>query len=117
MPRSFPLLLAALACAGALPAGCGSGAAGADGRTVAVATTTQAGDLLRAVAGDRAQVRQLLSANSDPHAYEPRPSDVRAVIGADVVVRSGGDVDDWLGGVLAHAGAEGEGLHPLDGAH
>src|SRR4051794_26488406 len=114
MPRSFPLLLAALACAGPLVAGCGSGAAGADGRTVAVATTTQAGDLLRAVAGDRAQVRQLLTANSDPHAYEPRPSDVRAVTGADVVVRSGGDVDDWLGGVLDNAGSDAKVLDLID---
>jgi zinc/manganese transport system substrate-binding protein len=119
MPRPFALLLAALACAGAgaLAAGCGSGAAGADGRTVAVATTTQAGDLLRAVAGDRAQVRQLLHANSDPHAYEPRPSDVRAVTGADVVVRSGGDVDDWLGGVLDNAGSDAKVLNLIDAVH
>jgi ABC-type Zn uptake system ZnuABC Zn-binding protein ZnuA len=108
MPRPSRLLLAALACAGAaaLCAGCGPGAAGSGGRTVAVATTTQAGDLLRAVAGERAAVRQLLAPNSDPHAYEPRPSDVRAVTGADVVVRSGGDVDGWLGGVLDNAGSK-----------
>src|SRR4051794_11190292 len=114
MPRWVPLLLATLSCAGALLTSCGSGAAGADGRTIAVATTTQAGDLLRAVAGDRAQVRQLLNANSDPHAYEPRPSDVRAVTGADVVVRSGGDVDDWLGGVLDNAGSDVKVLNLID---
>jgi len=108
-PSRPAALLAALAlvAAGALSA-CGSGAetvGGADGGPVVVATTTQVGDLVRAVAGDRAGVRQILSANSDPHAYEPRPSDVKAVAGAKVVVRSGGDLDDWLGGVLDNAGS------------
>ncbi len=71
-----------------------------------VATTTQVGDLARAVAGDRAGVRQILSANSDPHAYEPRPSDVRALQRAAVVVRSGGELDDWLGGLLDNAASD-----------
>jgi ABC-type Zn uptake system ZnuABC Zn-binding protein ZnuA len=61
-----------------------------------VATTTQAADLVRNVAGERAQVTQLLTANADPHAYELRPRDVEAIAGADLVVRSGGDLDDWL---------------------
>ena len=70
-----------------------------------VATTSQVGDLARAVAGDRAGVRQVLQPNADPHEYEPRPSDVRAISEADVVLRSGGDVDDWLSGILRNAGS------------
>src|SRR5918997_59203 len=70
------------------------------GATTAVAMTTQVGDLARGVAGDRAGVRQILRPNSDPHEYEPRPSDVRAVTAADVVLRSGGDLDEWLDGIL-----------------
>ena len=72
----------------------------------AVATTTQVADLTRAVAGDRAGVRQILQPNSDPHEYEPRPSDVKQVAGADVVLRSGGDLDSWLDGVLRNAGSD-----------
>ena len=53
------------------------------------------------VAGERADVRQILRPSSDPHAYEPRPSDVKAIAAASVVLRSGGDLDEWLGGVLA----------------
>jgi zinc/manganese transport system substrate-binding protein len=68
-----------------------------------VATTTQAADLVRNVAGDRAQVTQLISANADPHGYELRPRDVEAISGADLVVRSGGEVDDWLGDALEQA--------------
>ena len=85
------------------PGGDGAGRAG-NART-AVATTTQVADLARAVAGERAEVRQILRPNADPHAYEPRPSDVKAVAGAAVVLRSGGGVDDWLGGVVANAGS------------
>ena len=41
------------------------------------------------------------------HDCEPRPSDVRAVAEAAVVFRSGGDLDGWLGDVLANAGGRG----------
>ncbi len=106
LPAALSVLLGALVL-GACGAGDGT-AGGGGGGPVVVATTTQVGDLVRAVAGERAGVRQILSANSDPHAYEPRPSDVRAVAGARVVVRSGGDLDDWLGGVLDNAGSNAE---------
>lgn len=86
---------------------CGGGdsaSSAAKGGPKIVATTTQVGDLTRAVAGRRASVTQILQANSDPHEYEPRPSDVKAVAGATVVVRSGADVDRWLEDVLHNAG-------------
>lgn len=94
-------------------AGCGSGAGSPDGPTVVV-TTTQLGDLARAVGGARAAVRQILDPRSDPHAYEPRPSDVKAVSGANVVVRSGGDIDAWLGDVLRNAGSDARTVTILD---
>ncbi len=96
----------ALAIAAALLSACGSGdgeAADSQRSTSVVASTTQVADLARAVAGDRATVRQLLTPNSDPHEYEPRPSDVAAVAGADVVLRSGEDLDEWLEDVLRNA--------------
>ena len=83
-------------------------------RPVVVATTTQAGDLVRNVAGSRAQVEQILRPNSDPHAYEPRPSDAAALTRARLVVRSGGDVDDWLGGLLDSAGRGAPVLNLID---
>jgi zinc/manganese transport system substrate-binding protein len=103
--RPLVVALAAVFVAGSLAA-CGSGDGGAGGgATTLVATTSQVGDLARAVAGDRAGVRQILLPNADPHAYEPRPSDVKAVAGAGVVLRSGGDLDEWLDGVLENAGS------------
>jgi len=111
--RSVAVLAVALATA--TIAGCGGAADAGDGAATIVATTTQLGDLARAVAGDRADVRQMLEPGSDPHAYEPRPSDVRAVAGAKVVVRSGGDLDSWLGDVLRNAGSDARALTILDG--
>jgi zinc/manganese transport system substrate-binding protein len=97
------LLLAALAL---VPlSACGDdGASGGAARVVA--TTTQAADLARQVAGDRAEVSSILKPNSDPHAYEPRAGDVKALARADLVVRSGGEVDEWLEEAQAGAGSD-----------
>ena len=85
--------------------GCGESASGG-GTPSVVATTTQAADLARAVAGDRAEVRSLLKPNSDPHAYEPRAGDVKAIARADLMVRSGGEMDEWLQEAQRGAGCE-----------
>jgi ABC-type Zn uptake system ZnuABC Zn-binding protein ZnuA len=114
--RHLGAVVAALVVASLAACGSGGGSpGGAGGKPTLVATTTQLGDIARAVAGDRAQVRQILEPRSDPHAYEPRPSDVRAVTGANTVVRSGGDLDGWLGDVLANAGSDARTLTILDG--
>ena len=96
-----------------LIAGCSSSAGGERDRQV-VATTPHVADLVRNVAGDRAEVTQLLPADADPHDYEPRPSDVRAVSRSDLVVRSGGEVDDWLDRVLRGAGGRARTLDLID---
>ena len=104
--RPFIAASCAVLSAAALGAcGADGGARGTSGTRV-VATTSQVADLARAVAGDRAGVRQMLQPNADPHEYEPRPSDVEAVGDAAVVLRSGADLDDWLAGVLRNAGAD-----------
>jgi len=117
-PRCFIAVLAvavALALAAAALAACGD-AGGSANAPVAVATTTQVADFARAVAGDRSEIRQILQPNSDPHAYEPRPSDVKAAAGAGVVLRSGGDLDAWLDRVLRSAGSEANVVTLLDAA-
>ncbi len=89
-------------------AACGSSTGDDAGRRsgpTVVVTTTQLGDIARAVASDRAAVEQILKPGTDPHAYEPRPSDLRAIGDAKLVVRSGGDIDAWLADVLRGAGS------------
>ena len=85
-------------------AGCGGAAPDGDGPHV-VATTTQLADMARNVAPS-AQVTTLLKANTDPHSYEVRPHDVKALAKADVVLRSGGETDEWLDGALDSAGVD-----------
>jgi ABC-type Zn uptake system ZnuABC Zn-binding protein ZnuA/ABC-type Mn2+/Zn2+ transport system permease subunit len=90
-----------------LVAGCATdGGGAAPGQAKVVATTTQIGDFARAVGGDRAKVVQLLKPNTDPHDYEPRPSDVRETAGADVVLVNGDNLDRWMGDVVENAGGD-----------
>jgi ABC-type Zn uptake system ZnuABC Zn-binding protein ZnuA/ABC-type Mn2+/Zn2+ transport system permease subunit len=87
-----------------LAAGCGSGGEAAPGQVAVVATTTQIADLARAVGGDRAHVVGVLRPNTDPHEYEPRPSDVVATARADVVLDNGDNLDRWMGRVIEQSG-------------
>lgn len=88
----------------ALAAGCGGGSD--DGRLDVVVSTTQLADITREVGGDRVDVTGLLAANTDPHDYEPRAGDVRAVAGADLVLTSGLGLDDWMNEVVDQAGGD-----------
>lgn len=87
-------------------AGCGAAGGAAGERLPVVATTTQVGDWARAVGGEAVEVELLLEPGTDPHAYEPRPSDVVATAGAAVVFASGGDLDAWVEEVVADGGGE-----------
>jgi len=91
------LLALAILIVPVVAAGCGArpGDEGGDGEVRVVATTTQVADMVRSVSPG-AFVTQILQPNSDPHDYEPRPSDARAIEQADVVFRSGGEVDEWM---------------------
>src|SRR2546423_1612329 len=102
IPLVRRLLLLGAVVAAVSAAGCRSH----NRRPAAVATTTPVADMTRAVAGNRIPVKQILQPNADPHEYEPRPSDAQAVATAKLVIRSGGDVDDWLSGVIDQAGGK-----------
>ena len=86
-------------------AGCGNGGGSGDGIDV-VATTTQVADLVQNVGGRRVALTRILAPGADPHDFEPRPSDAKALNSARVVFRSGGDVDDWLSQLIGAAGGE-----------
>jgi len=87
----------------AVASGCGGGSGGS-APLDAVATTTQLGDLVRNVGGDRVDVHQILQPNTDPHDYEPRPDDVVATADADVAFTSGDGLDAWMGEVVSQSG-------------
>lgn len=60
-----------------------------------VTTTTDLADLVKAVGGDRVEVKSLSLGIQDPHLVEPRPSMVMQVKRADMLVRLGMDLDLW----------------------
>jgi ABC-type Zn uptake system ZnuABC Zn-binding protein ZnuA/ABC-type Mn2+/Zn2+ transport system permease subunit len=102
-PRRLPALAgAALAL---VAAGCG-GAGSGDGKLEVVATTTQIGDWVRVVGGEAVTVDQVLQANTDPHEYEPRPSDVQAAASASLVFANGDDLDPWIAEIVSDSGSD-----------
>ena len=102
MLRRAALVLALLPIAAA---GCGGSSTGGGDAPTIVATTTQLADMARNIAPG-AHVTSILSPNTDPHEYEVRPDDVKALASADIVLRSGGEVDAWLDGALGAAGVD-----------
>lgn len=105
-PRRPALATAALAASALLFAGCSGVSGGDDERLDVVATTTQVGDFVRQVGGDAVAVDQILQPNTDPHEYEPRPSDVVATAEAELVFTSGDELDEWIGEVVSDSGSE-----------
>jgi ABC-type Zn uptake system ZnuABC Zn-binding protein ZnuA/ABC-type Mn2+/Zn2+ transport system permease subunit len=105
-PRVPALVAAALATAAIVAAGCGSAPVARDGQVEVVAATTQIGDFVREVGGNAVAVDQILQPNTDPHSYEPRPSDVAGAAEAKLVFANGDGLDEWIGKVVSDSGSD-----------
>lgn len=57
-------------------------------------------DFARNIAGDKADIRLLLYPGSEPHSYEPSPSDIVAIENCDIFIYNGGESDEWVESVL-----------------
>lgn len=101
------LAAAALAGLALLVAGCGSAGGNPDKLDVVV-TTTQLGDFAREVGGEAVEVDQILEPNTDPHDYEPRPSDIEGAAGAELVFASGDNLDPWIDEIVSDSGSDAE---------
>jgi ABC-type Zn uptake system ZnuABC Zn-binding protein ZnuA len=89
------------------------GPAPSDGRITVVATTTVFADLVSNVGGDLVSASALVPKNGDVHTFEPRPSDIRAVAQAQLLVMNGLGLDDWLERTISNASAQGTPLLKL----
>ncbi len=97
------LVLGLSACAAEGEQGAGAGAA-----LTVVATTTQLTDFTRQVGGDRVEVTGLLKPNVDAHDFDPSPSDLNAIAGADAVVLNGVELEgSWLEDAIRSSGFDG----------
>lgn len=61
-------------------------------------------DFTKAVAGDRAQVTQLLPTNVGPHDFQAKPDDARKLAKADVLVENGLGLEAFLDDLVKNAG-------------
>ncbi|MBD2102696.1 zinc ABC transporter substrate-binding protein [Leptolyngbya sp. FACHB-261] len=57
----------------------------------------------KAVAGERAEVRYLIPTNVGPHDYQARPEDARTLAEADVLVKNGLGIEEYLDNMIANA--------------
>jgi ABC-type Zn uptake system ZnuABC Zn-binding protein ZnuA len=79
---------------------------GDSARPRVVATTVQIAALAREVGGDRIDLHGLVPAGADAHEFEPTASDLAAIEDAQLILRHGMELDEWLDGTLsAGAGA------------
>jgi zinc transport system substrate-binding protein len=58
----------------------------------------------KAVAGDRAEVTQLLPTNVGPHDFQARPEDAQKLAKADVLVQNGLEMEEFLEDLVKNAG-------------
>lgn len=62
----------------------------------AVATFSIIGDLVQNVAGDKIDLTTLVGADADVHDFEPTPSDVAKLAGAQLIFENGVALESWL---------------------
>ncbi len=60
-----------------------------------VATVFPPFDFARAVAGDKAEITQLVRVGSESHSFEPTPTDVKLVQDCDLFLMIGGESESW----------------------
>ncbi len=77
-----------------------------EGKVNIVATTTMLGDLATQIGGEHVHVITLMKAGVDPHSYNPKPSDTRALAKADLVLMNGLHLEAKMGDVLASIAEE-----------
>jgi zinc/manganese transport system substrate-binding protein len=98
--------MAALALAlAALVVACGGDRAtgSTEGKLRVVATTVQIEALAREVGGGLIELHGIVPAGADAHEFEPTASDLAAIEDADLILRHGVGLDEWLDGTLSAA--------------
>ncbi|MGI6307239.1 MAG: metal ABC transporter substrate-binding protein [Dethiobacteria bacterium] len=70
--------------------------------------------ILQNLGGELVQVTVLLPAGASPHTYEPTVEQARAISRADLLVYTGGGLDDWIFKMAAAAEGEGTVVEVLD---
>lgn len=126
-PTSISIVRRRVLAAGAMAVLCALGLAGHASQALAaqaasekikvVATFSILADMAREVGGGHVDVAAIVGPNSDAHAFEPTPADVRELAQARVLVLNGLDFEGWLPRLLASSGFKGLQVLASDGVH
>ncbi len=57
-------------------------------------------DFTRNIAGNKADVKFLLTLGTEPHHFEPSPSDIVDIENCDIFIYNGGESDEWVENIL-----------------
>lgn len=69
-----------------------------------VASASLFADMAEVISGGLLEVRSIVPVGGDPHLYEPTPSDLRLVAGADLVLVNGLTFEGWINNLVANSG-------------
>ena len=116
----FTMLIIAMVAVMGMTGGCEKSAASqknvrasGDGPYKVVVTTAMIADIVRNVAGDRAQVHTLMDGAVDPHLYRATRGDMTAMLGADVVFYNGLNLEGKMGDALVKVAGSGRPVHAV----
>ncbi|MFM2483034.1 metal ABC transporter substrate-binding protein [Celerinatantimonas sp. YJH-8] len=91
----------------------------AAGKLKVVASFSVLGDVVHQVGGNAIDLYTLVGNDSDVHVYSPRPSDIRRVAQADLLIMSGLGLEGWMARLQQSSGFKGkmviasQGIQPL----
>jgi zinc/manganese transport system substrate-binding protein len=105
------------ACSTSSPTTSAAAGASAGGRPITVVATINAwGSIAAQLGGARVRETSIITnPATDPHAYEPTPTDARVVAGADVFIQNGIGYDSWAAKMLAANPAPGRSVLDVGG--
>jgi zinc transport system substrate-binding protein len=103
LPRAAGVLLIAAGLSNCAAPGSSEGSAPAAEELQVVTTFVPMTQFTKAVAGDRAEVTQLLPTTISPHDYQANPEDVRKLAEADVLVQNGLEMETFLDDLVQNA--------------
>ncbi len=100
--------------------GCGQGDTSASNDTgpreipfKVTATVGMIGDVVKNVAGDRAEVVTLIGSGTDPHLYRPTITDIKALQEADIIFYNGLMLEGKMGDVLVQMARKGKPVYAV----
>jgi zinc transport system substrate-binding protein len=79
-------------------------AAGAGSRPVVVASVVPIYNIISAIGGDRIELILLVPTGASPHTYSPKPSSVKSVARAKLMVMAGAGMEFWADKIIESSG-------------